>query len=116
MNSMAVLVTHITGAERYWIGDVVAGEPSGRDRSAEFRVKGLPTMALQQRLAGSLAYAKRVLEEMDLQDLPALRLSPRDGRDFTAGWSLLHALEHTAIHTGHIQLTRQLWELNRRAD
>jgi hypothetical protein len=25
-------------------------------------------------------------------------------------WSLLHALEHTALHLGHMQLTRQLWE------
>jgi hypothetical protein len=26
------------------------------------------------------------------------------------GWALLHALEHTAIHLGHIQITQQLWD------
>ncbi|MCK6581502.1 MAG: DUF1572 domain-containing protein [Anaerolineales bacterium] len=39
MNSICVLVYHITGAERFWIGDVAAQEPSNRDRDAEFRVK-----------------------------------------------------------------------------
>jgi hypothetical protein len=41
MNSMAVLVIHIIGAERYWIGDVICGDDSQRDRDAEFRVRGL---------------------------------------------------------------------------
>lgn len=33
-----------------------------------------------------------------------------DGQKFSVSWSLLHVLDHTAIHLGHIQLTRQLWE------
>ena len=28
-------------------------------------------------------------------------------------WALLHALEHTAIHLGHMQIMRQLWEQRR---
>ncbi len=28
MNSMTVLVVHVCGSERYWVGDVVLGEPS----------------------------------------------------------------------------------------
>ena len=35
MNSLAVLVVHLSGAERFWIGDVAAAEPSGRNREAE---------------------------------------------------------------------------------
>jgi uncharacterized damage-inducible protein DinB len=38
MNSISVLVVHLTGAERYWIGDVAAQDPTERDRDAEFRV------------------------------------------------------------------------------
>ena len=30
MNSIAVLIVHLTGAERYWVGDVASGDPSGR--------------------------------------------------------------------------------------
>ena len=35
-NSLSVLIVHLTGAERYWFSDVVAGVPSGRDRESEF--------------------------------------------------------------------------------
>jgi hypothetical protein len=41
MNSIAVLVIHVVGAERYWLGDVIAREPSNRDRPAEFQTSGL---------------------------------------------------------------------------
>ncbi|NIU62141.1 MAG: DUF664 domain-containing protein, partial [Gammaproteobacteria bacterium] len=33
-----------------------------------------------------------------------------DGREFRVSWSLLHALDHVAQHTGHVQITRQLWD------
>jgi len=41
INSLNVLVVHLSGAERYWIGDVAGSLPSGRNRSDEFLVKGL---------------------------------------------------------------------------
>jgi uncharacterized damage-inducible protein DinB len=110
MNSLNVLVVHLTGAERYWIGDVVAGEPSGRDRAAEFRVSGLSTDELLRRLSDIEILAQRVLGPFALQALEEKRVSPRDGREFTVAWALGHALKHTALHLGQIQITRQLWE------
>ncbi len=110
MNSIGALVVHLTGAERYWIGDVAGRDPSGRDRAAEFRARGLDEAELKRRLDGSLAYARGLLEGLTLQDLDAARVSPRDGREFTVAWCLAHALEHTAIHLGHIQIIRQLWD------
>lgn len=110
MNSMAVLVTHIAGAERYWIGDVVGGNPSGRDRSAEFEIKNQEEELLLKRLNDSLEHSRDVLERLSLENLDAVCISPRDGRQFTVGWALVHALEHTALHTGHIQIMRQMWE------
>lgn len=53
MNSINVLVVHITGAERYWIGDVAAQEPSERDREAEFKAFGLNSDTLRRRLFDS---------------------------------------------------------------
>ncbi len=35
-NSLSVLIVHFTGAERYWLSDVVAGVSSRRDRESEF--------------------------------------------------------------------------------
>jgi uncharacterized damage-inducible protein DinB len=113
MNSIAVLITHLTGAERYWIGDVVAGIITPRDRAAEFRVSGIPLETLQKRIADSTAFARQVLNSMALPVLEEERVSPRDGQKFSVSWSLLHVLDHTAIHLGHIQLTRQLWEQSR---
>jgi hypothetical protein len=106
------LVTHLTGAERYWIGDVGGQDPSGRDREAEFRVHGIVLSELQQRLRDASLYAHRLLETLELHDLEAVQVSPRDGKKFTLSWALLHALEHSAIHLGHIQLIRQLWDQN----
>jgi uncharacterized damage-inducible protein DinB len=110
MNSLAVMAFHIAGAERYWIGDIIAGEPSGRDREAEFRITGLDARILQERLSSSLDHSRGVLESLSLQDLHEMRISPRDGRQFSVAWVLNHALEHIAIHVGHMQVTRQFWE------
>jgi uncharacterized damage-inducible protein DinB len=110
MNSIAVLMVHVAGAERYWLGDVVAREPSGRQREAEFQTRNLSAAALAEPLFASLAYARRVLAGLSLQDLEAARVSPRDGRQTTVGWALAHVLVHTATHLGHVEITRQLWE------
>ena len=111
MNSLGVLAVHVAGAERYWIGDVVGSDPSGRDRAAEFLVRGLAAAVLKARLAETLTHSQTVLERLTLPDLEATRVSPRDGHVFTASWCLAHALEHTALHLGHMQLTRQLWDM-----
>lgn len=110
MNSMAVLVVHTAGAERYWIGDVVGQDPSGRVREQEFATSELSETVLQEKLQTALAHSQVVLAALSLEDLAQPRYSSRHDDDFTAGWALVHALEHTAVHTGHIQLMRQLWE------
>lgn len=110
MNSISVLVFHLTGAERYWIGDVAAQDPSDRDRDAEFRVRELGRDVLQKRLADNLEYARNTLSKFTIHDLETTRISARAGRSFTMAWALLHALEHTTLHLGQIQITRQLWE------
>jgi uncharacterized damage-inducible protein DinB len=109
MNSLSVLVTHLTGAERYWIGDVAAQQSSHRDREAEFRVHDLGMDALKQRLADTLEYARSALNNFTVDEL-AVQHNTKDGESFTVAWALLHALEHTTLHLGQIQLTRQLWE------
>jgi uncharacterized damage-inducible protein DinB len=109
-NSLAVLAVHSAGAERFWIGDIALQEPLHRDRPGEFLTSGLNAEQALERLGASLAYAHAALERLALDDLSAIRTSPRDGRQVTVAWALLHALEHTAMHAGHAQLTRQLWE------
>jgi uncharacterized damage-inducible protein DinB len=115
-NSLCVLMVHVAGAEKFWLGDVVAGEPSGRDRPKEFQAKNLSIHDLETKLNESLGYAELVLEKLNMEDLGELRTSPRDGQQVTVAWALDHTLKHTAIHLGHIQLTRQLWDSSPQVD
>jgi uncharacterized damage-inducible protein DinB len=110
LNSLAALIVHLAGAERFWIGDVAMGESSNRNRPAEFQVHSLEASELIGLVAASLDYARGALERLALADLAAPRTSPRDGRAVTVAWALFHALKHTALHLGHIEITRQLWE------
>ena len=110
INSLNVLVTHLTGAERYWIGDVIAGDPKARDREAEFKVQGLSEQDLLRRLSDNEDYIRKALEPLALKELEQTRISPRNGRSVTVGWALCHVLKHTALHLGHMQISRQLWE------
>jgi len=110
MNSMDVLVVHLTGAERYWIGDVAGQEPSGRDRAAEFRTQDVAAQDLLDRLEASRGHAQAVLARLSLAELSATRPSERHPKQtFTVATALLHALEHTGQHLGHIQMVRQLF-------
>ena len=110
MNSISVMLFHLTGSERYWIGDIAAQESSNRDRDAEFRVQGVEMDVLKKRLADNLEYALNTLNKFTIQDLETTRVSPGNGREYTVGWALIHALEHATLHLGQIQITRQLWE------
>lgn len=110
MNSITVLVVHMAASQRYWIGDVAMQEPSGRVRSDEFVTEGLTSEGLQQRLAAAMAYTRQAIGRLTLEDLGAMRPSPAGDEEYSVANALLHSLEHTAQHVGHLQMTRQLWE------
>jgi uncharacterized damage-inducible protein DinB len=110
MNSINVLIYHLTGSERFWIGDVAAQESSNRNRDAEFKVHGIEMDVLKKRLADNVEYAQRILNTMSLSDLELVHTTPGNDRGHTVAWALFHALEHSSVHLGQIQLTRQLWE------
>ncbi len=112
MNSFAVLISHLTGSERYWIGVAVKNPPE-RDREAEFRTKGLSVEDLKGMLVSADGFARKALAGLSLNDLEEIRRSPRNDKTFSTGWCLAHALEHSALHAGHIQITRQLWDLRK---
>ena len=108
VNSINVLVVHTVGAQRFLVGEIVAGEPANRDRDAEFKVRGLDAESLAQRLNESFECISSSLAGLSMDELTA----PRNfrGRDTSVAWVLGHAMKHTATHMGHIQLMRQIWE------
>lgn len=112
-NSLSVLIVHLVGAERYWFSDFVAGVPSGRDRESEFKVKNLKLEELSLRLQESRSFGAQVLDNLNLDDLAKKRMSLRSDHEVSVAWALEHTLKHTAIHLGHIQITRQLWDIHK---
>ena len=60
-------------------------------------------------LEETLQHSRKVISSLAEEDLGAIRRSNRDGESYTVAWCLAHALEHTGLHLGHIQLTCELW-------
>ena len=107
-NSLAMTVAHMAGSERFWVGEVAGERPAHRDRDAEFRVTAAGAEDLKALLDQALTVTRETLSAMPPASLEET-VSVRD-RSVTRRWAVLHALEHLAIHLGHLQLTRQLWQ------
>lgn len=113
-NTLFQLGTHIAGSARYWSITNTGGQNFNRDRDAEFMAVGSG--------AEIIANLDQLLDQITAH-VPSLSASQLDqpvslpGASFSS-WNepgpipqrhaLLHALSHTALHVGHIQLTRQV--------
>lgn len=111
MNSLTVLATHTAGAERLLIGTMVGGKSTARVRDEEFSASGVTVADLNRLLDEALAESEAVLASLKSEDLEKITRSPMSGREFPVSWALLHGLEHTANHVGHMEVTRQIWDL-----
>jgi hypothetical protein len=105
-NSVAALVVHCCGLTEWWLGHVALGEPSDRDRTAEFRHEA--TVAeLHEHVDATLARAGDLLARLDVGDglpgHPARESLPGDSETDAA--VVLHVLEEIYQHLGHVQLT-----------
>jgi uncharacterized damage-inducible protein DinB len=106
-NSLAVLATHIAGAEHFWISEVVGRRPPTRDRDAEFVTTATDASRLIQRLEVVGAETQDVFSALTEPDLEGTR--DARGRTIPVRWCILHVIDHAALHLGHMQLTYQLW-------
>ena len=112
-NSISVLITHMTGSQRFLVGDMVGDIPSQRNRQAEFETTGLDQAALTAMLGRAMTVTRDTLEKLTIADLESTQPHVKDGRSFTTTFALNHALAHTGVHTGHLQMTRQLWDMKK---
>jgi hypothetical protein len=106
-NSLAVMAIHAAGAEHFWIGEVVGGMPPTRVRHAEFDAQIEDVGEIIQRLDHVEVETRSVLAGITPVNLDETRLV--QGRMVPVRWSILHVIDHTALHLGHMQLTYQLW-------
>ena len=106
-NSLGVIVSHLAGSALYLIKEIIGGQPVHRDREAEFATGRVKASTLKARLDEAVKIVEEVLSPLKEDQME----EDRKYRDRTAKvrWIILHVIEHTAQHLGHMQLTRQLW-------
>jgi len=102
------LVRHLTNVERSWLRDVFAGQDDLRydwtedDPEAEWRVPAGTTMT---DLLADYAEESRRCDAV-VTATPSLDVTSAS-RDMSLRWILLHLVEETARHLGHIDLLRE---------
>ncbi len=106
-NSLAVLAAHIAGAEHYWVAEVIGGRLATRDRDAEFVTVAAGAAELVRLLENVAQETREVFSALSESDLNGTRQA-RD-RVVPARWCILHVIDHTSLHLGHMQITYQLW-------
>jgi hypothetical protein len=113
MNTFAAMAIHVVSAAEFMTLHAVGGAPSNRNREGEFSATG-SLSDIRARFDAWLDGLHAVLEGLSEDDLNAPTAEPRY---IERGWPtaevLLHALDHTALHVGHMQVQRQLWESER---
>jgi uncharacterized damage-inducible protein DinB len=105
-NSLGVIVVHLGYAERLWIRAIFAGEPMDMDwRRHMFE---LPDRWGYDEIVAfyteETARVDAVLDRAGSFDLPSVG----DLRPTTLRWAVLHVIEETARHAGHMDITREL--------
>lgn len=108
-NTAFQLVYHATQACTYWVDHIVCGNPTDRDRDAEFRSSGTASEAH----AAIFALRELLTERSELlTTVTELANSPQTvtplGQPWTVGAALIHAYEELAQHLGHAEITADL--------
>ncbi|MFD8492624.1 DUF664 domain-containing protein [Amycolatopsis sp. NPDC059657] len=107
-NSPYAIVYHCAEVAEYWIGHVVAGRPTHRDREAEFSAAG-DLDELRRRVA---EVQRRMRDDLARPDAEPVNRPDRScqGPDLPLARAgvQLHVLEELAQHHGQLQITRDL--------
>jgi len=111
-NSLFAIATHTLGANRAWILGFVGGRPVQRDRDAEFTASG-SLAALREGFEEFLAGMHEVLDALPDAEMGRETAAPAyrpeyAGAPLTVRDCVQHMVDHTALHLGHAQVTRQL--------
>ena len=106
-NSLAAITAHVAGSEHFWIAEVIGGYPATRDRDAEFVAEVSGAAELLLRLDATAGETRAVLPALSAADLDGTRQA--SDKVVPVRWVILHVIDHTALHLGHMQITYQLW-------
>ncbi|MEZ2388124.1 DinB family protein [bacterium RCC_150] len=109
-NSPFALLTHCIGVIDYWVGHLIAGRETDRDRDAEFLASG-PVRPLLAEVGA--ARRQLIADVLAAQPHAPLRsVPPADfqgpERELTQGGALQHVYEELAQHHGQMELMRDV--------
>jgi hypothetical protein len=113
-NTLFQLGTHVAGSARYWCITCTGGRDYHRDRDSEFTARGSCGEVVENlgTLIEEINTHVTGLTGADLDRPVTVTGASFSGFDFQGELpqrhALLHALEHTGLHLGHAQLTRQI--------
>ena len=113
-NSLAVLAAHIAGAEQFWIHEVIGEDPKTRDRDQEFVTEAANAADIIAKHMQNKKRTREILEDWDSTQLEKIYLVHE--KQVPARWAILHIIDHTSLHLGHMQITYQLWNQGKGAD
>lgn len=111
LTTVAGLVSHLTYVEQYWFGQVLDNQPDpwkeriAADPDAEFRAA--LDIPIEQLLAEYEAECQRNRELVAKLDLSATGTTAK-GQPVNTRWVLIHMIEETGRHAGHLDLLREL--------
>ncbi|HQY96610.1 MAG TPA: DinB family protein [Phycicoccus sp.] len=110
--TVAGLLAHLRWAEELWFREVALGEPgSGRgfpevEEDGEFMVSGVPLATLQAEYVAECERSDRTIAALGLDAAGSTAL--HSVGEASIRWMVLHMLEETARHAGHLDLIREL--------
>jgi uncharacterized damage-inducible protein DinB len=103
----AGLIQHLTHVERFWIRDTFAGQKdlpyawTDEDPDGEWKVPAdVPMAQVLAEYAAETALSDAVIATASMDDVSV-------HRNLNLRWILLHLIEETARHLGHIDLLRE---------
>jgi uncharacterized damage-inducible protein DinB len=100
-NSVANLIVHVAGSNRYYFDHVIAGHEDLRKRAAEFALRGGRSKAELRKLWDeSVSSTERALDMFDASRLT--ETTERTGKTTTFAQILLHVSHHNGVHMGQI--------------
>ncbi len=109
MNTLAALCVHTAKAGTWMLVHQVFGQNYDRDREGEFHATAT-RQEIDSLFADMLARFDALTAEHPQVDLAAMPTTIRPALpDWDKAAWLQHAVEHTGLHLGHAQITRQLW-------
>jgi uncharacterized damage-inducible protein DinB len=108
--TVAGLVSHLYWVERDWIEHTVLGGPddqpwSEEDPDGDFKVDGTPLAELLAAYERQCARNNEAVRSLSLDTVCAME---RRNAPVTLRWVLLHLVEETARHNGHIDILREM--------